>query len=200
MTWWSLTTWARAPVRRLQRARRPGRAPGAGSRRIGRRGTARPGRHGAAPAGHGRSAGPISRADQPGRSAGPISRADQPGGNGVEHLAQGEAARGGDANRGLVEVAAASGWQGSQLRRLDAQGLASPRVVATNDLRDAGPPVVADRRQWSKVSKSRAPRSWRAWSSRVFRCPCRLSIEPFSWAIPRLLRVGSIASSAQRAS
>ena len=35
------------------------------------------------------------------------------------------------------------------MRRLEAQGLASPRVVATNDLRDAGPPVVASRGQWS---------------------------------------------------
>lgn len=113
------------------------------------------------------------------------------------HLAR-PSTRGGDADRGLVEIAAASRRQGSQLRRLDAQGVASPRVVATNDLRDEGPPVVegvevAGTAQLEGLVEPGLQMPMAAFDRAVL---MGLDLE----AGTRLLRVGSMPSSTQRAS
>lgn len=64
--------------------------------------------------------------------------ANQPRGDGVEDLAQHEAACGRDLHGCLVIVATAPGRQGLEMGGLDAQGIAMSRIVPTDRPRDEG--------------------------------------------------------------
>ena len=109
--------------------------------------------------------------------------ADQARRHRVEHLAQDEAAAGGHPHAGLVMIGGAPRRQPAQFGALQGDQLLAPGVAAADQV---GDPVAIG----SRLSKSVLPRSSRAWATARLRWPCWLSIAPFSWATPRLLRVG----------
>jgi len=110
--------------------------------------------------------------------------ADQARRDGVEHLAQGEAARGGDGDQRLLIVPGAPVRQRPQRRPLGLDGFGAWGVLAADDL--ANEAAVND--QIVEV----APRISRASATAFFTWPCELSIEPLSLVTPRLLGVGSM--------
>ncbi|WP_170979591.1 hypothetical protein [Roseomonas sp. HF4] len=73
------------------------------------------------------------------------------------------------------------------MRPLDLDEAAAGGVGAADDGIDEGAPEAA------RSAKSRWPRSSDAWPSASLRWRCGTSIEPFSWAMPPLLRVGRMS-------
>jgi hypothetical protein len=109
--------------------------------------------------------------------------ADQARGHRVEHLAQREAARGGDADADFLVIRRALTRQRLQFGafEVDAPGIAD--VAAADDL-------VDEAAIGGQSAKSAEPRiSSASWMARL-RWPCGPSMAPFSWAMPVLLREG----------
>jgi len=110
---------------------------------------------------------------------------DQPGGHRIEHFFEGEPAGRGDGDDGLFVIRRPVRWQCLQHRPLEIEPPAVARIAAPDDLVDKAA-IGLER------IKVRDPRRNSASSIARFRWPCALSIEPFSCAKPRLLRVGSM--------
>ena len=113
----------------------------------------------------------------------PQPLADQSRGNRVEHLAQREGAEAGDVDVDLLVVYRLEEWQLFQRDPFLVDALGVAGVAAADD------PSTKPRHA-GRSSKSREARSNRASASALLRWPWALSIEPFSWLTPGLLRVG----------
>ena len=109
--------------------------------------------------------------------------ADQSRGNRVEHLAQREGAGAGDVDVDLLVVGGLADRQLVQRHPLLVDALGVAKVAAADDVVDEAPPR-------GEIVKVRDARSNRASASALLRWPWALSIEPFSWLTPGLLRVG----------
>ena len=113
----------------------------------------------------------------------PQPLADQSGGNRVEHLAQDEGAGARDVDMDLLVVSGLAERQFFQRQPLLVDPLGVAGVAAADDLVDEAPPC----RQRLEVARG-------AQQQRVgelaLEMAVELSIEPFSWLTPGLLRVG----------
>ena len=111
--------------------------------------------------------------------------ANEARGHAIEDLAQDEATRGGHGDDGLLVVGGAPARQLLQCRLFEVDPWPEPRIPAADDL--INEPAIGGR-----SSKSRERCRRRASSSTRSRCPCALSIEPFSCATLASLRLGVI--------
>ena len=111
--------------------------------------------------------------------------ADQARGHRIEHLLEGEPAGRGDGDDRLFVIRGPMCRQRLQGRPFEIQPLAVASIAAPDDLVDK----AAISLEGVKIARS-ARNS--ASSIARFRWPCGLSIEPFSCAKPRLLRVGAM--------
>jgi len=103
-------------------------------------------------------------------------------GHGVEHLAQKEAAAGGDLDGGLVEIGGAPARQRSEMAALEVDLRPAAGIATADQLGDEAT-IGAEILEVAAAAHSSA------CSIAVLRWPCRLSTAPFSWAWPRLLRL-----------
>ena len=116
--------------------------------------------------------------------------ADQARGHAAEHLAQDKAARGGHGDDSLLVVGGAAVGQVLEARPLGIDPRAKAGVAAPDNLVDE--PAVGGK----IVEVARAPQQQRILDGPLemarLRWPWRLSMAPFSWATPALLRLGAI--------
>ena len=99
--------------------------------------------------------------------------ADQPRGHGVEHLAQGEGAGGGDVDMGLLVIGGLALRQVFQFGPLLVDPLGVASIAAPDDLVDEPPPA-------GKIVEVARGAQQKGVVSALFKWPCELSIEPFS--------------------
>ena len=115
------------------------------------------------------------------KNADPEPVADQPRGNGVEHLLEDEAAGRGDGDGGVLPIRGAHRRQVAKRAAFGPDGLRPAGIAASDDPGHEGAIRV-------DIGKVLRPPQARASATSRLRWPCALSIAPFSWATPRLLR------------